>query len=55
MSRAALELMGDAEIAEETIEEFRRRDAELLRLQARYGAHDAVEKMRERFSLEAEH
>ena len=55
MSRMAMELMGDGEIADDTIAEFRRRDEELLRLQSRYGAHEAVDKLREKFSLEAEH
>ena len=42
---------GDGDIAEETIEEFRRRDAELLRYQTEFGAQQGYEKMREDFDL----
>lgn len=52
LARQALEAMGDGAVAEETIDEFRRRDTQLLLLQAEYGARGGVEKMREQFSLE---
>jgi len=51
MARLALHEFGDAEIAEETIDEFRRRDAELLRYQSEFGALKGYEKMREDFDL----
>ena len=51
MARLALEKFGDGGIADETIEEFRRRDAELLRYQSEFGALGGYEKMREDFDL----
>ncbi|MFK7944853.1 MAG: NAD-binding protein, partial [Paracoccaceae bacterium] len=51
MARMALEKFGDGDIADETIEEFRRRDAELLRYQSEFGALGGYEKMREEFDL----
>ncbi|MEM0988641.1 MAG: monovalent cation:proton antiporter-2 (CPA2) family protein [Pseudomonadota bacterium] len=51
MARIALDKFGDGGIAEETIEEFRRRDAELLRYQSEFGALKGYEKMREDFDL----
>ena len=54
LARAAMERLGDGNIAEETIAEFRRRDAELLRLQTEFGALEGYEKMREKFDLKAD-
>jgi monovalent cation:proton antiporter-2 (CPA2) family protein len=51
MAREALHRFGDGDIAEETIEEFRRRDAELLRYQTEFGAQKGYEKMREDLDL----
>jgi len=51
LARAALAKFGDAGIAEEIVEEFRRRDAELLRYQSEYGAQGGYEKMRADFDL----
>ncbi len=51
MARRALETFGDGEIADEIIEEFRRRDSELLRLQGEFGAQLGYEKLRKEFSL----
>ena len=51
MAREGLDAFGDGEIAEEIIEEFRRRDAELLRYQSEFGAEKGYEKMREEFDL----
>ena len=51
MARQALNKFGDGDIAEETIEEFRRRDGELLRYQSEFGAQRGYEKMREEFDL----
>lgn len=54
MAREALDRFGDGDVAEEVIEEFRRRDAELLRLQTEFGAQKGYEKMREDFDLRDE-
>ena len=51
MAREAMDRFGDGDIAEETIAEFRRRDAELLRYQTEFGAQGGYEKMREEFDL----
>jgi len=54
LAREALGALGDGAAAEEAIDEFRRRDLHLLRLQAEYGAHGGLQKMREQFTLEEE-
>lgn len=51
MARHALERFGDGEAAEDVIEEFRRRDLQLLRLQSEFGAQAGYQKMREEFDL----
>jgi monovalent cation:proton antiporter-2 (CPA2) family protein len=51
MAREALEQLGDGSAADEIIEEFRRRDAELLRYQSEFGALGGYQKMREQFDL----
>ncbi len=51
MAREALEQLGDGKAADEVIEEFRRRDAELLRYQSEFGALGGYQKMREEFNL----
>lgn len=51
MARLALNEFGDREAADEVVEEFRRRDAELLRLQTEFGAEAGLHKMRERSGL----
>ncbi|MEO1469167.1 MAG: monovalent cation:proton antiporter-2 (CPA2) family protein [Pseudomonadota bacterium] len=48
----ALGVLGEGSAAEETIDEFRRRDVHLLHLQAEHGAMGGVDKMRESFTLE---
>ncbi|MFO7853899.1 MAG: monovalent cation:proton antiporter-2 (CPA2) family protein [Paracoccaceae bacterium] len=53
LARRGLRHLGDGDAAEELIEEFRRRDAELARLQNEYGAHAGLAKLREKYSLEA--
>lgn len=52
LTRSALEHFGEGDMAEDLIEEFRRQDAELLRLQAEFGAHEGLKKLREGYSLE---
>ncbi|MEL6481001.1 MAG: cation:proton antiporter, partial [Pseudomonadota bacterium] len=54
LAREALEELGDGNAADDTIQEFRRRDEELLKLQAEHGAKGGFEKMREQFSLDDE-
>ena len=51
LAREALNRFGDGDMADEIIEEFRRRDAELLRYQSEFGAQGGYEKMREDFDL----
>ncbi|MEM7188804.1 MAG: monovalent cation:proton antiporter-2 (CPA2) family protein [Pseudomonadota bacterium] len=51
MARQALDDFGDGDAADEVIEEFRRRDTELLRLQAEHGALGGYQKMRDEFDL----
>jgi monovalent cation:proton antiporter-2 (CPA2) family protein len=51
MAREALGQLGDGSAADEIIDEFRRRDAELLRYQSEFGALGGYEKMREQFDL----
>ncbi len=52
LARRALHKLGDGAVAEELIEEFRRRDAELVRLQAEFGAEGGLQKLRDRYSLD---
>jgi voltage-gated potassium channel Kch len=52
LARRGLGRMGDEEIAEELIEEFRRRDEERTRLENDLGEHAAVNKMRDKYSVE---
>lgn len=54
LAKLGLERLGFSNSAGETAEEFRRRDAELLRLQSEFGALGGYEKMRETYSLEQE-
>ncbi|MEO1119660.1 MAG: monovalent cation:proton antiporter-2 (CPA2) family protein [Pseudomonadota bacterium] len=54
MTRRGLDMLGDNESVDDLIEEFRRRDRRLLRLQSEYGAHEGLKKMREEFTLERE-
>ncbi|MCL5778024.1 monovalent cation:proton antiporter-2 (CPA2) family protein [Limibaculum sp. FT325] len=52
LARTALGVLGDGAMADEVIEEFRRRDAELLRLQGEFGAEAGYARMRESYSLD---
>lgn len=54
LARRALEEFGDAEIIDDLIEEFHRRDQQLMKLQAEFGAEEGLRKLREGFSLEKE-
>ena len=51
LGRRALHHLGDGKVAEDVIEEFRKRDAELTRLQAEFGAEGGLQRLRDRYSL----
>lgn len=52
LARRGLDHMGDGEVANELIEEFRRRDAERTRLERDLGTQKALEKLRDKYSLD---
>ena len=52
LARRGLHRLGDGDVAEDLIEEFRRRDAELSRLQHEYGAQEGLEKLRAKYTLD---
>ncbi|MGB0854746.1 MAG: cation:proton antiporter, partial [Pikeienuella sp.] len=52
LARLGLEEMDDGEAADEVIEQFRRRDDEMLRLQRKFGMEQGAQKMRERYSMD---
>jgi voltage-gated potassium channel Kch len=52
LARRGLHRMGDGKVAEELIEEFRRRDAERTRLEIEVGAQKALEKLRDKYSFD---
>ena len=54
LAKKALEEFGDGAVSEDLVAEFRRRDQQLLRLQAEYGAREGLRRLREGFSLEKE-
>ncbi|MEO1330487.1 MAG: monovalent cation:proton antiporter-2 (CPA2) family protein [Pseudomonadota bacterium] len=54
LARKALAEFGDGEIVDDLIQEFRRRDQQLLKLQAEYGAYEGLRKLRDGFTLEKE-
>ncbi|QIE57028.1 potassium transporter [Pikeienuella piscinae] len=51
LAAEGLKKMGDEAAVDEIVEEFRRRDEELLRLQAEHGMEEGAEKMRQRYSV----
>ncbi|TYO85377.1 monovalent cation:proton antiporter-2 (CPA2) family protein [Oceanicella actignis] len=52
LARRGLRRLGDGDVVEEVIEEFRRRDAELTRLQMEYGIEGGLQKMRDRYAVD---
>ncbi len=52
LARRGLHRMGDGDVAADLIEEFRRRDAELARLQTQYGVQEGLQKLREKYTLD---
>ncbi|MEL6316948.1 MAG: cation:proton antiporter, partial [Pseudomonadota bacterium] len=53
LASEALRDFGDGDAIEDLVEEFRRRDAQLLKSQADFGAHEGLRKLRETYSLES--
>lgn len=51
MATKALCQMGNTDAVDEIIEEFRRRDEEMLRLQAEHGLKEGVDEMRKRYEV----
>lgn len=52
LARVGLEQLGEKEVADELIEEYRKQDQELLRLQIEYGMQEGAEKLRQKYSLQ---
>lgn len=52
LARLGLEVMDDGDAADEVIEEFRRRDDEMMRLQRKFGLEQGAQKMRQRYSMD---
>ncbi|MEM7547549.1 MAG: monovalent cation:proton antiporter-2 (CPA2) family protein [Pseudomonadota bacterium] len=48
---AGLRQLGEEDVVEELVEEFRKRDEELLRLQAEYGMEAGAERMRKKYAV----
>ncbi|MEX2520254.1 MAG: monovalent cation:proton antiporter-2 (CPA2) family protein [Paracoccaceae bacterium] len=51
LASEALKAMGDEAAVEEVVAEFRKRDEEMLRLQAEHGMEEGAEQMRQRYSV----
>ena len=54
LARRGLEELGDAEICDDLIEEFRRRDDERLQLETQHGSIKALEMLRQKYVLDEE-
>jgi monovalent cation:proton antiporter-2 (CPA2) family protein len=52
LARRGLERLGDNADLDDLVEEFRRRDEEMLRLQVEFGVAEGVAKMREKYALD---
>lgn len=52
LARQGLELLGEEEVVEELLEEYYKRDQELLRLQIEYGVQEGAEKLRRKYSMD---
>lgn len=52
LARAGLERMGDDTDLDALVDEFRRRDEEMLRLQVEFGMAGGLQKMREKYAIE---
>ena len=52
LARLGLEVMDDGDAADEVIEEFRKQDDEMMRLQRKFGLEQGAQKMRERYSMD---
>lgn len=54
LARKGLEELGHAEICDDLIDEFRRRDEERLQLETQYGSVRALEMLRQKYALDEE-
>lgn len=52
LARTGLTLLGEESVVDELIEEYRKQDQELLRLQIEYGMQEGAEKLRQKYSME---
>lgn len=52
LARTGLKLLGEETVVDELIEEYRRQDHELLRLQIEYGMQEGAEKLRKKYSMD---
>ncbi len=52
LARTGLKLLGEETVVDELIEEYRRQDLELLRLQIEHGMHEGAEKLRQKYSMD---
>ncbi len=52
LARMGLKMLGEENVVDELIEEYRKQDQELLRLQVEYGMQEGAEKMRQKYSLD---
>ena len=52
LARVGLELLGKEAVVEELLEEYHKRDQELLRLQIEHGVQEGAEKLRQKYSMD---
>jgi voltage-gated potassium channel Kch len=52
LARVGLELLGEEAVVEELLEEYHKRDQELLRLQIEHGMQEGAEKLRQKYSMD---
>lgn len=52
LAKTGLELLGEGDVIEELMEEYYKRDQELLRLQIEHGMQEGAEKLRQKYSMD---
>ena len=52
LARVGLELLGEKDVVDELLEEYYKRDQELLRLQIEHGMQEGAEKLRQKYSMD---
>lgn len=52
LARTGLKLLGEESVVDELIEEYRKQDQELLRLQIEHGMQEGAEKLRKKYSMD---